>query len=232
MLGCVASSNSLPRVSHLASPVREQVADIIRDQIINGTMREGQRLIERELCEQLDISRNTLREAYRQLEAEGFVELKPHKGPAVSRITPREARGLYELREALEGLAIRLFTQRATDSQIRELRSVFSKLKAAHRSADVVDMLHCKNELYDVLYAGADNEILRAQAKVLQGRLTQLRSRSLSEPGRPKTSISEMTEVMRKISIRDAAGAEAAWCEHIRSAYRVMAQVNSDSSST
>lgn len=191
---------------------------------MNGVLREGQRLIERDLCEQLDVSRNTLREAYRQLEAEGFVELKPHKGPAVSRISRHEAKSLYELREALEGLAIRLFTERASDHEITELKASLVQLKAAHQSNNVVEMLHCKNAFYDVLYRGADNEPLRLQASVLQGRLTQLRARSLAGSGRPKKSIAEISGVVTKIAARDADGAADAWCRHIRMASAVVGQ--------
>lgn len=189
---------------------------------MSGALQEGQRLVERELCEQLDVSRNTLREAYRQLEAEGFVEFRPHKGPTVSRITRREASALYELREALEGLAIRLFTERATDEQMQQLRAAFQRLKAAHRSANVSEMLGCKNDFYDVLYVGADNPILRNHARNLQGRLAQLRARSLSEGGRPRSSIKEIAGVMDKIVARDASAAQLAWCEHIRTASAVI----------
>jgi DNA-binding GntR family transcriptional regulator len=218
----------LARVRHYASPVREQVADAIRNQIMSGTLREGQRLVERELCEQLDVSRNTLREAYRQLEAEGFVEIRPHKGPSVSRITRKEATALYELREALEGLAIRLFTERATDEQLAELQATFQKLRRAHHSKNVAEMLSRKNDFYDVLYRGADNEVLRTHARNLQGRLAQLRARSLSEANRPRTSIREIAEVMDKIGVRDAAAAQDAWCRHIRSASRVVEQALSE----
>lgn len=215
------TSNGLPPVRHFASPVREQAVEAIRNQIMDGTLREGQRLVEREMCEQLDISRNTLREAYRQLEAEGFVEMRPHKGPMVSRITRREARALYELREAMEGLAIRLFTQRASDEQVEALKHAFEELKAAHESLDVKEMLQRKNTFYDILYAGADNELLRNHARVLQGRLSRLRARSLSEEGRPRQSIEEIADVIAKIVKRDPEAAAAAWCRHIRSAAQV-----------
>lgn len=207
---------------HYASPVRVQAVEAIRTQIMDGTLREGQRLIERELCEQLDISRNTLREAYRQLEAEGFVEMRPHKGPTVSRITQREARSLYELRQALEGLAIRLFTTRATDRDLEQLEEAFEALREAHDSGDVSRMLHAKGEFYDVLYRGADNEILQAHAYGLQRRLAQLRARSLSAGSRPHQSIAEMAAVMEQILRRQPTDAEQAWCAHIHSAYLVV----------
>jgi DNA-binding GntR family transcriptional regulator len=218
----VTEPTRLPQVRHYASPVREQVADAIRAQIMDGTLREGQRLVERELCEQLDVSRNTLREAYRQLEAEGFVEIRPHKGPSVSRITRKEASALYELREALEGLAIRLFTERASDEQLAELQQAFAALRNAHRSKNVAEMLARKNDFYDVLYRGAGNELLRTHARNLQGRLAQLRARSLSEGNRPRNSIREIAEVMEHIAARRADAARDAWCRHIQSASEVI----------
>jgi DNA-binding GntR family transcriptional regulator len=220
----VTTPSRLGPVRHHASPVREQTVEAIRTQIMEGALRPGQRLVERELCEQLDVSRNTLREAYRQLEAEGFVEIRPHKGPTVRRITEKEARSLYELRQALEGLAIRLFTERASGSELAELERSFADLKAAHDSGDVATMLLRKEDFYDVLYRGADNDILRDQAKVLQGRLAQLRARSLSTSGRPARSIDEIADVLTKIAARDAAAAEEAWNRHIHSAYLVVEQ--------
>jgi DNA-binding GntR family transcriptional regulator len=213
------------QVRHVASPVREQTVEIIRNQIMDGTLQAGQRLVERELCERLDISRNTLREAYRQLEAEGFVEIRPHKGPTVRRISAREARSLYELRQALEGLAIRMFTQRASDEQMRQLARAFDELKAAHHRGSVSDMLRCKNVFYDVLYRGADNDVLRDHARLLQGRLAQLRARSLSSETRPRQSIEEIEGVLGRIIARDAPAAEAAWARHIHSAYLVVERV-------
>jgi len=219
------SADDIPRlapVRHVNSPVREQAVEAIRDQIMRGDLREGQRLVERELCEQLDISRNTLREAYRQLEAEGFVEMRPHKGPTVTRITPREARCLYELRQALESLAIRLFTERATDDELRHLQRAFEDLETAHLSGRVADMIQRKNAFYDVLYTGADNEVLRNHARILQNRLSQLRGRTLSTDNRPAESIAEIAHVVERIRARDAATAESAWCAHINSAYLVV----------
>jgi DNA-binding GntR family transcriptional regulator len=85
-------------------------------------------------------------------------------------------------------------------------------------------MLQCKNTFYDVLYTGADNEVLRNHARTLQSRLTQLRGRSLSTGERPAESIAEIAHVVDRIRARDAEGAESAWCAHIHSAYLVVEQ--------
>lgn len=198
--------------------MRAQVVEAIRADIISGALVPGQRLIEREVCEQLGVSRNTLREACRQLEAEGFLVIPPHKGPTVARLTDKEAREVYEVREALECFAVRLFVERASDEAAASLTEAVSKLEAAHHANDVSQMLETKNHFYDVLYGGADNEVLHNQARLLHGRLAQLRARSLAHEGRPVASIEEINEVLAKIVSRDADAASALWRQHIRNA--------------
>lgn len=209
---------ALAPVHHQVSPVREQAAAAIRQQIINGNFQAGERLIERELCEQLQVSRSTLREAYRQLEAEGFVVTQPHRGPVVATISPGEAAALYEVREAFEGLAIRLFTLRASDAERQLLREKFEVLRVAHEQGEVGAMLQAKEDFYAVLYEGARNDILRGNATLLRSRLAQLRARSLSHGDRPVASIAEITTVMELIAQGRADAAADAWCRHIRRA--------------
>lgn len=204
----------------MTSSLRAQAVEAIRAEIISGALAPGQRLIERELCEQLDVSRNTLREAYRQLEAEGFIAVVPHRGPTVSAISDREARGLYEVREALEGLAVRLFVQRATEDELTELVAAAEALREPHAAGDVTAMLARKNDFYDVLYRGADNEVLQAQAELLGSRLARLRGRSLARPGRPQASMVEIEGVMARVVARDAEGGSELWRDHIRNAAR------------
>lgn len=192
--------------------------EAIRADIISGVLAPGQRLVERELCEQLDVSRNTVREACRQLEAEGFLDIPPHKGPTVALMTDQEARAIYEVREALECFAVRLFVERGTDDDAAKLTEATRKVEAAHHAGDVSEMLTAKNHFYDVLYSGAGNEVLHNQARILHGRLAQLRSRSLSHGGRPQASIREIKDVVAKIIERDADTASALWREHIHNA--------------
>ncbi|WP_162830946.1 GntR family transcriptional regulator [Amycolatopsis ruanii] len=206
------------KVVHAAAPVRTQAVEAIRADIVSGVLKPGQRLVERELCERLDVSRNTIREACRQLEAEGFLVIPPHKGPTVAQLSDDEARAIYEVREALECFAVRLFVERADDDVMTRLREAFAKVKAAHESGRVTRMLSTKNKFYDVLYSGAGNDVLHAQARLLHGRLAQLRARSLAHQGRPRSSIAEIEEVVERSAARDADGASALWRDHIRNA--------------
>src|ERR1700719_4244153 len=85
--------------------VRAMVAQKLREAIMSGTLKPGQRLVERELCEMTGVSRPSIREALRLLEADGLVSTVPHRGPVVSTISLEEARQLYAARAVLEGFA-------------------------------------------------------------------------------------------------------------------------------
>jgi DNA-binding GntR family transcriptional regulator len=212
-------SSGLAPIPRLTS-LRSMAVEAIRAEIISGRLAPGTRLIERELCEQLDVSRNTLREAYRQLEAEGFIVVVPHRGPTVSEMSDREARGLFEVREALEGLAVRLFVERASEADRKALFAAVDALREAHAGGDVTRMMERKTAFYDVLYQGADNEVLHAQARLLGSRLARLRGRSLSRSGRPAQSMAEIDGVMERVAAGDAEGASTLWRDHIRAAAR------------
>ncbi|WP_028925066.1 GntR family transcriptional regulator [Pseudonocardia acaciae] len=216
------------KITRVYAPVREQVVEVIRAEIVNGDLRPGQRLVEREVCERLDISRNTLREALRQLEAEGFVTIAPNRGPAVAVLTADEARQVYQVREALECMAVRLFVERSDSSDRDKLRDVVARLRDAHTTGSVTTMLDAKTGFYDVLYAGCGNDVLRGQAALLQSRLYQLRARSLSRPGRPIDSIAEIEQVLELIASGDAAGAAELWSRHIRGAAAAALADNTD----
>jgi DNA-binding GntR family transcriptional regulator len=202
----------------MVAPLREQVTAQIRAWIVDGHLAPGQRLVERSLCERLGVSRATLRESYRLLEAEGLISMTPNKGPTVTKMTTSEARDVYEFREAIECCAVRLFVERASKEQMAALRKVVEAVRGAYKSDEVSTMLSVKAEFYEVLYAGAGNTLLWEQARSLHHRLAHLRVRSLSQPGRPRDSLREIEAVFKAIRQREAATAEALWREHIRNA--------------
>lgn len=197
------------------APVRVQAAEAIRSEIIGGKLPAGSRLIERELSESLGVSRNTVREALRQLEAEGFLEIRPNRGPVVAILAPEAAMQLYEVREALECMAVKLFTVRATDDQLNRLLQAFTHFANAVEAGDTPEIVSAKDDFYDLLYAGGKNEQLHAQARSMYGRLATLRLQSLSSPGRPAASLTEMRQVLQAMQSRDAERAAELWREHI-----------------
>ncbi len=132
------------KVTAPAATLRHLVEERLRDAILWGRFPPGHRLIERELCQLTGVGRTSIREALRQLEAEGLVESVPHRGPAVARIDAEEARQLYELRALLEGHAGRRFAERARRGDLAGLDAALAGLRAAARKRDGRALLAAK----------------------------------------------------------------------------------------
>lgn len=208
-------------VVKVAAPLRQQVVDGIRRAITTGRFRGGDRLVERDLCEMAGVSRTLIREALRQLEAEGLVKVIPNKGPIVVAVSAQEARKVYEVRAELEGLAARLFAENATAAQIAALRKVFRELKAAYAAGAPVDVLAAKAVFYDVLVEGSGNDILGKLLRQLHSRAMLLAATSLSSRGRMALSEMEMERLLESLVRRDAVGARAAAIAHVERAAAV-----------
>lgn len=207
--------HSTMRVVRVAAPLRQQVTEKIRAAIAVGQFAPGSRLVERELCEITGVSRTLIREALRQLESEGLVEVIPNKGPIVATISARQAREVFQLRAELEGLASQLFAELASDAQMKALQEAFAQLREAYASKDAVTMLAAKTRFYDCLVDGSGNETLGNVLRQLHARAMVLRATSLSQPGRTAESEREIAELMKAIRKRDGAAARKASVAHI-----------------
>ena len=205
------------RVERAPAPIRSRVLDNLRQAILERKLAPGQRLIERELVELTGVSRTSIREALRELAAEGLVTTIPNKGTVVATVTAEEARQLYQVRSALEGLAGRLFVENATNAQRRAL---VNALRAVERAAPKGSpaMLAAKDKFYDVLFEGGGNEALRSMAGALHARVNLLRSMSLSVPGRSAESLTELAEIVAAVQAGDADAAAKACSHHVEAA--------------
>jgi len=211
-------------IQRSAAPVREQVVRALRQAIIHGRFSPGQRLVSHELCRWLGASRTTVREALRQLQAEGLVEDVPGRGPVVARVSVEEARRLYEVREALEGLAARLVAERGTSQAREELVRALDEVEQAYATGDVARMLAAKDHFYEALFRGSGNPVLHSLATTLHARISRLRVASLSQPGRPADSLAEVKAIVDAILRADPDRAEATCRWHVRRAAEVAVQ--------
>lgn len=216
---------STMRVSPVPAPVREQLLSNLRGAIFNRTFAPGQRLVERELCELTGVSRTSIREALRQLEAEGLVKILPHRGPIVARISTQEAAELYEVRAVLEALGAQLFTTRATTEQIDQLAAIIDRIEAADPAEGPTNLLALKDEFYTILMAGADNAMLLSVLESLRARVTHLRGTSLHRPGRSRDTADELRVLVDAIRRGDADAAWSAARHHVQQAASVALQV-------
>lgn len=171
-------------IERQAAPLRQQVLVALRRAIVSGRLAPRQRLTERALIEMLGVSRTVIREALRQIEAEGLIEIIPNKGPVVRELSPAEAKDLYRIRAVLEGLAARLFAENATDSMVDKLGAALDAVVLAYKGEDGEQALDAKTRFYDLLYQGSDSQTLTSMLGVVQARVWRWRAVGLTHPDR------------------------------------------------
>lgn len=213
------------RVAAVAAPLRTQVVRNLREAILNRTFKPGQRLVERELCELTKVSRTTVREALRQLESEGLVDLVPNQGPVVASMSVAEARDIYEVRGVLEALVVGRFAEHATDEQLARLATAADEFERVVRGGDVAEIVVRKDDFYDVLLEGSGNVVVRRVLESLWGRIAYLRSTSLRRPRRPGEVADEVRQVVDAIMRRDPAAARRLSRAHVDKAARAALEV-------
>ena len=204
------------RVERAPALIRSQVTDNLRQAILDRKLAPGQRLIERELVEMTGVSRTSVREALRELTAEGLVTAIPNKGTVVASVSAEEARQLYQVREALEALAGRLFVLNASDADRRALNRALEKVERAAEKGQPI--LAAKDAFYDVIFQGGGNDALKSVVSSLHARVSVLRSLSMSVPGRLQHSVEELHDIVRAVVASDADAAAAACARHVEQA--------------
>jgi DNA-binding GntR family transcriptional regulator len=207
-------------VSRPVGNLRTQVVEKLRQAIVDGHFAPGVRLIERELCDLLGVSRTLVREALRQLEAEGWVENVPYRGPIVAATSTDEARQLYEIRAVLEGWAAQCCAENATDKDLAELSGLVEQLDAAEQRGNLKQMLDVLDAFHEKLLQAADNQMLSSYLQSLRGRLRRLRGVSLRQAGRAQQTIEEKRILLEALKQRDGKKARKAREKHVLNAAR------------
>jgi DNA-binding GntR family transcriptional regulator len=189
--------------------IRKKTLNILRDAIIAGRLAPGQKLIERDLCDQTGVSRSSIREALRNLESERLVESQETKGVVVATLTPEIAAEIYEVRAALESEAALHFAERATDAKIIELEATFNALK----NTPILDedaFLKASDHFYEVIYDGARNVTANQLMQSLRARISLLRATTTRRGPieRREGTVKLMGQIFEALKVRN--GKEAA----------------------
>ena len=200
--------------------VQQQAANKLRAAILAGVFQPGDRLVEADLCERLGVSRPSVREALRSLEAEKLVAIVPNRGPLVPLITWEQAMEIYQVRVLLEGEAIAAFAQRATPENIQRMQTALADFTKAEKTGDPVGLVNATSHFYEEILNGCGNSVIRDILNGLLARITFLRSRSMSAPGRAKHSARELKAILQALQAGDADAARKAAVEHVEQARR------------
>jgi DNA-binding GntR family transcriptional regulator len=182
--------------------IRERAFDEVRDAIISGRIAPGTRLIERELCEALKISRASVREVLRRLEAERLISAEPRRGPVVMVLSLEEAGEIYEIRAMLESLVIRRFTELASDDEIATLESIFARVRQAAAETAIQAIVSLMRDFNAHAIAVARHGVAGDLLMQLDARISWLRVKAMAVPGRLDSSLDEMSIVLRHVRDR------------------------------
>lgn len=196
----------IPMEKHLT--LREKILENIRDAIISGALKGGSRVSEPDLAERYGISRTPIREAFRQLESEGYLTVIPRRGAVVSEFSEKDVEEFYAIKSILEGYAARRACEKLTAKELDRLQAINDRLADLAANNDIRAFFKTHNEFHDVFIKAADNEKLRELIGSLVSRFQRLRLMSISLPGRMGVSVQEHEKIIGAFRRRDAEAAE------------------------
>jgi DNA-binding GntR family transcriptional regulator len=181
-------------------------------------------LSELALAEEFGVSRTPVREALKQLETEGLVEIRPRVGTFVTTPSRREITELFEMKELLEGAAARLLAQRGPVPELDRLHENLQLADVAVADDDSVRYAEYVEEFHNLIVLGADNSKLQAHYRTLMNQLaySRLVNTSLRQPGRALQSEREHRRVFELIAAKDGDTAERVMREHVRASRRAL----------
>jgi DNA-binding GntR family transcriptional regulator len=206
-----------------SAPLRRKIVAALRRAIETGELKPGDRLVEKDLCQDLGVSRTSLREALRELQAEKLVVSIP-RGLVVAEIGEEEAANIYQVRAALEGLVASQFAENANEMDVQKLKAALQHLEDAYHSSHFDKILDEKKKFYDVICIGAKNAVVRDILDHLGNRINQLRSTSRADDKRRIASLSELTKLAGALFARNPRAARIAAIKHVDAAAKSASQ--------
>lgn len=190
---------SIPRQS-----LHQEVANRLRQRIIEGDIAPGAKLNERELCEVMNVSRTPLREAIKMLAAEGLVELLPNRGAAVAQLDEQDVIDTFEVIAGLEGLSGELAAQRITAEELSEIRALHFEMCAAHARRDLPTYYRLNAAIHERINAAARNPVLAQTWRTVNARLQVLRFRSNLDGAKWDQALDEHEQMIDMLARRDS----------------------------
>jgi DNA-binding GntR family transcriptional regulator len=194
----------------------------LRELVLSGEYQHDVPLSEVRLAEHFQVSRTPIREALKQLQVEGLVEIRPKVGTFIRQITRREIVEMFELKEVLEGMAARLMARRGPASELALLDANVRESERALARGDIDGYPALVHEFHETLLTGADNRKLEAHYRTLMNQLAYHRMivKTVAHPGRLARSVEEHRLVATLVREKDGVGAELAMRAHVSASAR------------
>jgi DNA-binding GntR family transcriptional regulator len=196
--------------------LHEQVAQRLRQMLVENRIAPGAKLNERELSEVLQVSRTPLREAIRMLAAEGLVELLPNRGATALALSEADVIHTFEVIAGLEAISGELAAERIDDAQLAEIRALHFEMLAAYTRRDLPAYYTLNARIHRAINAAARNPVLTHTYNQVNARLQALRFRSNQDGEKWKNAVAEHERMVDALTARDAQALRAVLATHLK----------------
>ncbi len=195
--------------------LHDQVASRLRTMLVEGRIAPGAKLNERELAEQLHVSRTPLREAIKLLGAEGLVDLLPNRGAVAVKLTEVDVLNTFELLAMLEGMCGELAAQRATDAELAELRALHYEMLASFSRRDLSGYYRLNARIHAAISEAARNPVLTSTYRSINARVQSLRFRTNQDDAKWKRAVAEHELMLAALEAHDGAALRSLLVTHL-----------------
>lgn len=202
--------------------LRGRVFHKIREDILSGKYKEHEELKEVAIGEELGVSRTPVREAFRQLELEGLIQIIPNKGAYVTGITVEDVKDIYMIRSLLEGLCAKWATEHITKEQLEEMEENIYLAEFHASKGHLEQIAELDNRFHDIMYEACNSKMLEHLLKDFHQYVLRVRKKTLANANRGEASNHEHRLLMEAIKAKEAGRAEELANKHMINAYENM----------
>ena len=196
-------------------PLRDVVFNTLREAILKGDLKPGERLMELQLASKLGVSRTPIREAIRMLEQEGLAVTTPRKGAEVAKMTLKDMEDVWEIRDALDELAVRIACQKISDEQLKQLEDMKELFEKSTQTGNVKKIAEADVTFHDVIYEATGNPKLVTLLNNLREQVYRYRVEYIKDPKNYPTLIAEHEAILESLKNRDVKNAVEAMHVHV-----------------
>lgn len=196
-------------------PLRDVVFHTLREAILKGELKPGERLMELQLAAKLGVSRTPIREAIRMLEQEGLAVTIPRKGAEVAKMTEKDMKDVLQVREALDELAANIACEQISQEQLEELKHTMREFEEYTKTGDLKKIAEADVLFHDIIYQATGNPKLVNMVNNLREQMYRYRVEYLKDEKNYPILVKEHSEIVEGLSKKDKAKVTAAMHEHV-----------------
>ena len=196
-------------------PLRDVVFNTLREAILKGELKPGERLMELQLAAKLGVSRTPIREAIRMLEQEGLAVTIPRKGAEVAKMTEKDMEDVLQIREALDELAAKIACEQISEEQLEELVATMHEFEESTKTDNVKKIAEADVKFHDIIYQSTGNPKLVNMLNNLREQMYRYRFEYIKDSAYHALLIEEHRRIYESIAARDEERAVAEITQHI-----------------